>query len=122
VVDDQVGCPTYAPDVAIAILSIARTIAHSGWHQEFAGVTHLAGPEEITWCNFARRIMSVLEQSGERSVAVEAIPTAAYPTAASRPANSRLCCDRVASIFDIRMPTLEGSLKQCMARLLDTQQ
>jgi dTDP-4-dehydrorhamnose reductase len=122
VVDDQIGCPTYAPDIAIAILSIARRIGHSGWRSEFSGITNLAGPDEVTWCEFARRIMRILEQAGERSPPVEAIPTAAYPTAAVRPANSRLCCDRLASIFDIRMPTLDGSLKHCVARLLATQQ
>jgi len=122
VVDDQIGCPTYAPDIAMAILSIARMITHSGWRQEFAGVTHLAGPDEVTWCDFARRIMCDLERIGDRSVPVEPIPTAAYPTAAVRPANSRLCCDRLASIFDIRMPPLESSLKQCVARLVATQQ
>jgi dTDP-4-dehydrorhamnose reductase len=122
VVDDQIGCPTYAPDIATAILTIARMIMHSGWRQEFAGVTHLAGPDEITWCAFARRIMHALEHDGERSVPVEAIPTADYPTAAVRPANSRLCCDRLASIFNIRMPTLERSLKHCVARLLTDQQ
>jgi dTDP-4-dehydrorhamnose reductase len=122
VVDDQIGCPTYAPDIAVAMLSIARTIAHSGWRQEFSGVTHLAGPDEVTWYDFARRVMRALEQIGDRSVPVEPILTAAYPTAAIRPANSRLCCDRLASIFDIRMPALEGSLKQCVARILATQQ
>jgi dTDP-4-dehydrorhamnose reductase len=122
VVDDQIGCPTYAPNIAVAMLSIARKIAHSGWRREFAGVTHLVGPDEVTWCDFARKIMCALEQIGDRSVPVEPIPTAAYPTAAVRPANSRLCCDRLASIFDIRMPALEGSLKQCVARLVATQQ
>jgi dTDP-4-dehydrorhamnose reductase len=117
VVDDQVGCPTFAPDIANAILTIARKTKR-GWNKDFAGVTHLAGPDEVTWCEFARRIMRVLERNGERSAAVEGIASAAYPTAAVRPANSRLCCARLASIFDIRMPPLEWSLEQCIERLL----
>lgn len=44
VVDDQVGCPTYAPDVAVAALSIAAQIAGTGWKAGHRGVTHLAGP------------------------------------------------------------------------------
>lgn len=122
VVDDQIGCPTFAPDIAVAILSMARQIDHLGWHREFAGVTHLAGPDEVTWCDFARRIMRALAQHGERSVAVEAIPTSAYPTAAIRPANSRLCCERLASIFAVRMPPLQRSLEHCITRLLAGQQ
>ncbi len=121
VVDDQIGCPTFAPDIACAILTIARKIGHSGWNRDFAGVTHLAGPDETTWCDFARRIMHVLEQKGERSAAVEGIASTAYPTASIRPANSRLCCDRLASLFDIQMPPLDWSLKQCMERLLGIQ-
>jgi dTDP-4-dehydrorhamnose reductase len=122
VVDDQIGCPTFAPDIAVAILSMARRMEHLGWNREFAGITHLAGPDEVTWCDFARRIMRTLAQHGERSVAVEAIPTSAYPTAAIRPANSRLCCDRLASIFAVRMPPLQRSLEHCITRLLAGQQ
>jgi len=65
--------------------------------------------------------MRLKEKKGGRRVAVEAISTADYPTAAARPANSRLCCERLASIFDIRLPPLEASLEQCMERLLGAQ-
>jgi dTDP-4-dehydrorhamnose reductase len=118
VVDDQVGCPTYAPDIADTILAVARKIDAPGWKQSFAGVTHLAGPDEVSWYGFARKIMRLSEARTARSVAVDAISTAAYPTAAHRPANSRLCCDRLASIFDIRLPPLESSLENCLERLL----
>ena len=121
VVDDQVGCPTYAPDIAAAIMTIARQIGFSGWQTQFAGVTHLAGPDEITWCDFARKIMSLCEMKNGRHVAVDAISTADYPTAAHRPANSRLCCDRLASIFGVHLPPLEKSLEKCLERLLGAQ-
>ena len=58
VVDDQVGCPTYAPDIAEAVLAIGRQIVGDGWRDDFAGVTHLAGPEALSWCGFARRIVA----------------------------------------------------------------
>jgi dTDP-4-dehydrorhamnose reductase len=119
VVDDQVGCPTYAPDVANAIIAIARRIDAVGWQVGFAGVTHLAGPDEVSWHDFARKIMHLNEKNTGRSVVVEAISTAAYPTAARRPANSRLCCERLASVFDVRLPPLDSSLDKCMQRLLD---
>lgn len=117
VVDDQVGCPTFAPDIAVAIVTIARKIRSFGWQQRLAGVTHLAGPDEVTWCGFARQIMHINEKMGGRSVAVDAISTAAHPTPASRPANSRLCCERLAAIFDIHMPPLAWSLEKCLERL-----
>jgi dTDP-4-dehydrorhamnose reductase len=121
VVDDQIGCPTFAPDIAVAVVAIARRIGSAGWQDRFAGVVHLAGPDEVTWCGFARQIMHLKEKRDGRSVAVDAISTADYPTAAGRPANSRLCCEKLASIFDIRLPPLERSLEKCMERLLDAQ-
>src|ERR1700761_7480130 len=47
VVDDQIGCPTYAPDIAAAILEIGKSVVAQGWRDEFAGVTHLAGPDAV---------------------------------------------------------------------------
>jgi len=119
VVDDQIGCPTYAPDVANAILAIARKIDAGGWQTQYNGVTHLAGPEEITWCTFARRILEASEAKRNHPVDVDAITTAEYPTPARRPANSRLCCDRLASVFGVHLPPLELSLQQCIQRLFD---
>lgn len=118
VVDDQIGCPTFAPDIAIAILAVARKIISVGWQEHFAGITHLAGPDEISWFGFARQILQIKQRRGGRVVPVDAITTAEYPTAAVRPANSRLCCDRLSVIFDVRMPPLERSLESCMQRLL----
>jgi len=118
VVDDQLGCPTFAPDIANAIIAISRKIESVGWQQQLAGVTHLAGPDEITWCGFARQIMQGKQKRAGRFVPVDAISTADYPTAAARPANSRLGCDRLATVFDIRMPPLQRSLDNCMDRLL----
>jgi dTDP-4-dehydrorhamnose reductase len=118
VVDDQIGCPTFAPDVAVAIITIARKIGSAGWQQRFEGVTHLAGPNEITWCGLARQIMQLKQNRDGRLVPVDAISTADYPTAAARPGDSRLRCDRLNTIFDVHMPPLERSLKICMERLL----
>ena len=122
VVDDQVGCPTFAPDIAAAILVIARKIHLSGWSEKLAGVTHIAGPDEVTWFDLARQIMRLSEGTRRHSVTVEPISSKDYPSAAVRPANSRLCCDRLASVFDIVMPPLGRSLEECVRLLLGAQQ
>jgi dTDP-4-dehydrorhamnose reductase len=119
VVGDQIGCPTYAPDIANAIISIARTIGSAGWHAQFSGVTHLAGPDEVTWFTFASQIMRLIKLRGGGEVAVDEIATADYPTAAVRPANSRLNCDRLHSVFNVCLPALSQSLEACLQRLLD---
>lgn len=119
IVDDQIGCPTYAPDIADAILAIAAKIMSVGWQDRFAGVTHLAGPNEMTWCAFARQIIDIAKTKGRRDIVVDAITTVEYPTPAERPANSRLRCDRLAELFDVRLPPLSSSLEKCLERLLD---
>lgn len=117
VVDDQVGCPTYAPHIAAAILSICGRIADGGWREAYAGVTHLAGPNAVSWCAFARKIVAGSAARGGRSVPVDAIATADYPTAAKRPANSRLDATRLAKVFDVRLPSLDVALDDCLDRL-----
>jgi dTDP-4-dehydrorhamnose reductase len=121
VVNDQLGCPTYAPDLADAILAIARKLGATGWQKRFAGVTHVAGPDAVTWYTFAQKIVSVAKQNGGPDMALDPIFTADYPTAAKRPMNSRLCCDRLATIFNVRLPPLDSSLERCVKRLLGAQ-
>jgi dTDP-4-dehydrorhamnose reductase len=120
VVDDQIGCPTYAPDIAAAILAIGRSIAADGWRSDRAGVTHIAGPDAMSWCAFARKIVGEAARSGGRCVPVDAIATADYPTAAQRPANSRLATGRLEALFGLRLPPLALSLADCLTRLRET--
>jgi dTDP-4-dehydrorhamnose reductase len=119
VVDDQIGCPTYAPDIANAILKIAQAICSSGWRSEFAGITHLAGPDEVTWFAFAQEIMRLVGAKRRPVAQIDPILTADYPTAAARPPNSRLNCDRLHSMFNVRLPPLSHSLDTCLDQLLD---
>jgi dTDP-4-dehydrorhamnose reductase len=118
VVDDQIGCPTYAPDIAAATISIAKKVIAEGWRPQFAGVTHLAGPDALTWYAFANDIVRGAMLRGGRSVPISPILTSDYPTPAARPANSRLSTARLASLFDVRLPPLERSLGNCLDRLL----
>ena len=122
VVDDQLGCPTYAPDIAGAIIAIARQVAGSRWNSGFAGVTHLAGPDVLSWCGFAREIVRGAAERGGRVVPVEPIATSDYPTAAGRPANSALSIERLSATFGIRLPPMRDSLSDCLDRLLPPKQ
>jgi dTDP-4-dehydrorhamnose reductase len=118
VVDDQIGCPTYAPDIAAAVIDIAKKAVVGSWQSEFAGVTHLAGPEALTWYAFANRILDGARSRGCRAVPISPIATSDYPTTAERPANSRLSTVRLASIFDVRLRPLQTSLSDCLDRLM----
>lgn len=118
VVDDQVGNPTYAVDLATGILAISRQIAGQAWRPHFAGVTHVAGPQAVSWCGFARQIMAGLAARGGKAAVVDAITTAEYPTPASRPANSRLSAERLKGVFGLEQPPLTASLDACLDRLV----
>ena len=122
VVDDQLGCPTYAPDIAGAIIAIARQVTGSRWNPGFAGVTHLAGPDALSWCGFAKEIVRGAAERGGRSVPVDPISTSDYPTAALRPANSTLSTERLSATFGIRLPPMRESLSDCLDRLLQPKQ
>jgi dTDP-4-dehydrorhamnose reductase len=118
VVNDQLGCPTYAPDIALAAIAVAKKVIGEGWSPKFAGVTHLVGPDALTWYEFASDIVRGAALRGGRSVPISPIATSDYPTPAERPANSRLSTARLASVFDVRLPALERSLADCLDRLL----
>lgn len=108
VVDDQVGAPTSARDLAEAIAMIARRI--TGPMPQF-GTYHYADAGETSWHGFAAEIF---RQAGLKARAVP-IPTAEYPTPASRPANSRLDATRISRIFGIHPPAWQTSLAGVLA-------
>lgn len=118
IVNDQRGCPTYAPDIAKGLIHIARTIHRSGFDERFRGITHLAGPDERTWFAFAREIVQGAMDRGGPRATVDPISTADYPTPALRPANSRLSTAKLEAVFALKLPALQQSLSDCLDRLL----
>jgi dTDP-4-dehydrorhamnose reductase len=116
VVDDQIGCPTSALDIADALLALANRAP--GQQPPKSGIFNLVGSGETSWCGFAREIMQQAAERGARSVPVEAIPTSAYPTPAKRPANSRLDGTKLHDVFGIRLPDWRESLSVVIDRLV----
>jgi dTDP-4-dehydrorhamnose reductase len=117
VVDDQRGAPTAAGDLADAILDILQR--YSG--EEIAaraGIYHLAARGETTWHGLASAIFARFSERGARMPSLVAIPSAQYPSAARRPANSRLDCGKIERQFGIRLPPWRQSLDRCLDRLL----
>ncbi len=101
VVADQWGGPTYAGDIAAALLTMAERALQpdfTAW-----GVYHFAGEPHVSWCQFAETIFQVAEEQGvlARLPQVNGICTADYPTPAKRPANSRLDCRKIQQVFGI---------------------
>jgi dTDP-4-dehydrorhamnose reductase len=118
VVDDQVGCPTYAPHLAKALLRIAQSVLDGEPGQRW-GIYHLAGAGVVSWCGLAREIFRVSAVIGGPSSEVVPITTAEYPTPAKRPANSRLDCSKAETAFGVALPDWRLGVEDCVRRLLD---
>lgn len=108
IVADQHGKPTYAGDIARALLGIAVRIRTKPPQRPF-GTFHFAGKRATTWFGFAESIFDEAARRGARMPQVTPIGTAQYPTAARRPANSVLDCSRIESVYGIvPRPWAEG--------------
>ncbi len=115
VVADQIGAPSYAPDIADAVIAVARNLRDDP-RPARCGVFHMTGAGETSWAGFAKEIFRLSAEAGGPSARVREIATADYPTPAKRPANSRLNCDRLAAAHGARLPDWRDALKRCMKK------
>lgn len=104
VVADQIGSPTYAPDLASAILVASHRLASAPDDTNLHGIFHATNAGATSWAGFAEEIFLQSAARGGPSARVEPISTADYPTAARRPANSRLSGTRFLEAFGHRAP------------------
>src|SRR5271166_1517914 len=79
VVADQLGSPTYAPDIAVAIVGIARNVLRNPSDPLLRGIFHLAGSGETSWAGLASAIFAFLAAKGLRKPALTPITSADYP-------------------------------------------
>jgi dTDP-4-dehydrorhamnose reductase len=110
VISDQVGAPTYARDLAKAILQIIS----SGKLPKNPEIYNYANEGSISWYDFA---VAILEISGSKTP-VHPIPTKDYPLPAPRPANSLFCLDKIKKDYGINIPFWKDSLKECLSIIL----
>lgn len=114
VVNDQIGSPTWASDIANAIALASPQIA------EHPGIYHLTNRGRISWHEFAVAIFEEARTLG-LSLSVEkvnAIPTSKYPTPAQRPAYSVLSCQKIKDVFGYEPPDWRSSLQQMLKQYL----
>lgn len=107
VVNDQFGSPTYAADLADAILQI---ISSGNWKP---GIYQFSNKGIIYWYDFAMAIKELIGSNCK----VNPIPTSQYPTPAKRPAFSVLDTSKIQETFGIRMKDWRDSLAACLSRL-----
>lgn len=110
IVDDQIGGPTCAADIAAACLAIVDQLLADPVK---SGVYHFSGAPDVSWKNFAEAIFA----AAGRTVAVTSIPTSDYPTPAQRPLNSRLDCSATEATFGISRPDWRAGLHDILTEL-----
>jgi dTDP-4-dehydrorhamnose reductase len=119
VVADQYGSPTSAADLAETILTIAgrlRRPSPADW-----GTYHYCGKGVTNWHAFAERIVALSRPLGKiKTIRVEPITSAEYPTKARRPAYSALDCNMMGKQFGISPKPWQDSLNRIIQRLWST--
>ena len=109
VVDDQIGGPTYAGDLAQLIMTIVRQRSFI----EGTKIYHFADKGAVSWCDFARQIM----RNASLSCRVLPVSTAEYGAVAPRPAFSVFDLSAVAQDFSFEIPQWRESLQKCMQKI-----
>lgn len=107
VVNDQVGAPTYAADLAEAIMQI---IGSGTWQ---GGIYHYSNQGKISWYDFASEIRDQIHSACQ----VNAIPSSQFPTSAKRPSFSLLDTRKIRDTYHIDIPDWKTSLAKCILQL-----
>ncbi len=112
VIFDQIGTPTYASDLAKAILDIVSAPSLKQQHPNFR-LFHYSNEGVCSWYDFAKAIFELSEIDCQ----LNAIETKDYPTAAKRPHYSLLNKTKIKQTFNLKIPYWRDSLQQCLNKL-----
>ena len=116
VVSDQIGSPTYATDLAKAILGIINNKDYQDKNQS-TQVCHYSNEGEISWYEFAKEIFKLAEVDCK----VSPITTEQYPMPARRPMNTIMDKNKITKAFSVDTPDWKKSLNTCMTILREQQ-
>lgn len=105
VVDDQIGTPTNAVDLAEVLVIIITE--HSKLNTEHYGIYNFSNESQCSWYDFAKKIFEL----NNISINLQPIPSTSYPTPAKRPAYSVLDKSKIKRVFGIEIINWETSLK-----------
>ena len=111
VIFDQIGTPTYAKDLAKAILDIIPQLRHSKLDLESSvEIYNYSNEGVLSWYDFAKEIMKMAKIECQ----INPIETKEYPTPAKRPHYSLLNKSKIKNEFNVNIPYWKDSLKQCL--------
>jgi len=109
VVNDQIGSPTYATDLANAILEIIRKKEFKKTGQ-VTQIYHYSNQGEVSWFAFSREIFKLAEMDCK----VNPITTNQYPTPANRAKNTVMDKGKITEVFNVKMSNWRKSLRVCI--------
>ena len=112
VVSDQIGTPTYANDLGLAILTIIESERFNRNEQE-SKIYHYSNEGFCNWHDFAKEIIKIL---GSNCI-LNSIKTEDYLTTAKRPRSTVMSKDKISQEFDLKINFWKDSLKFCMKKL-----
>lgn len=116
VVNDQIGCPTSAGDIADALARITLRLIED--KSAPTGIYQFVGAGETSWAGLAHEIFRSSAELGGIHAEVEAITTAEYPTPARRPTNSRLSTAKLTRDYGIVPRAWEAGVREIVRQLL----
>lgn len=114
VVENEASCPTFAPDLAAALVRVAQTI---GRGEGVFGTFHCAGEEGLSRLAFAQAIMDIRSALGLSTATIVPTTQAAYGAPAQRPIDSRLDCSAFAQAYGLTLPGLSARLPALVSQL-----
>lgn len=131
VVFDQCGTPTYAWDLATAIVAALGTVETSATPETFSGVYHYSNEGVCSWFDFAKMIQQIALDLGyyqslpkqrdlEGLCDIQPCHSNEFPSPVTRPSYSVLDKTKIKETFDIKIPYWTESLKKCIANLMKT--
>jgi dTDP-4-dehydrorhamnose reductase len=119
VVDDQKGCPTFAGDLAEAVVGVASSLKNN--QNRVWGTYHYCNSGITSWYQFAKKTIELAAEYEKLSIEkIIPISTIEYPTPALRPVFSALNYDSFESVFDYKMRPWEMSLGKMIEILYTT--
>lgn len=114
IVGDQIGCPTYAQDLASSIVQVLSLVRLKGE----SGTYHYCGNEACSWYDFALEIFSKAnELEFKTPKEVKSVETSAYPTLAVRPAFSVLNCSKIQTSFGVSPSNWKVGIENILSKL-----
>jgi dTDP-4-dehydrorhamnose reductase len=121
VINDQHGAPTGADLIADVTAHAMRRVQNTQ-NTSFTGVYHLVASGETTWHGYARYVVehakAMKPELDWKVVDIEPVPTNAFPTAAMRPHNSRLCTNAIQQNFGLVMPPWQQGVDRLLEEIL----